>query len=189
MSLFWQLLQKVGSRWTWPGSSNRSCRPRARWGSTEAWLPTSSKSSPPSASATWCTSSWRRSWEWPRAESQSHDFQRLHFTRGPAITAPPKVKAKRIPGDVGTPPGVPGVISFCECQLRKDKKGCWMSGKMKLEDMDSVSSGCGGRDCCYLCLRNRKGAFECQNVGSWSEKWGPRVVVLGCAVWEFFLSD
>lgn len=39
-----------------------------------------------------------------------------------------------------------------------------MSGVLKVEDMDSVSSGCDDRDCCYLCLKHKKGAL---NVEMW----------------------
>lgn len=47
------------------------------------------------------------------------------------------------------PLGVRGAISFCECQLMKDKKRLTV-GKAKVKGMDSVSSGCG---CCYLCFK------------------------------------
>lgn len=43
--------------------------------------------------------------------------------------------------------GVRGVISFCECQLVKDKKRLTVG---KVKGMVSVSSGC---DCCYLCFK------------------------------------
>lgn len=66
-----QRRRKAARRFLCRASSGRSCRRRARRGSTGAWRQTSSRSSPPSASATWCTSSWRRSSEWRRAETPS----------------------------------------------------------------------------------------------------------------------
>lgn len=35
-----------------------------------------------------------------------------------------------------------------------------MSGMLKVEDMDSVSSGCDDHDCCYLHFKNKKGALS-----------------------------
>lgn len=148
--LFWQLLQQVSSIWKWADFSGRSCRPRARRGSTEAWRLTSSRSSPPSASAMWFTSSWRCSWGWRRAEIQSHDFQRLNATSDPSphnscLYHPSKdYNVKGIPGAIGAPPWVHGVVSFCECRLRKDERtlnvgptergriGLWAHGLMTM---------------------------------------------------------
>lgn len=53
------------------------------------------------------------------------------------------------PRDLMAPLGVRGAISFCECQLMKDKKRLTVR-KAKVKGMDSVSSGC---DCCYLCFK------------------------------------
>lgn len=73
-----QLWLKAASRWAWAVSSGTSCRPRARRASTGAWPPTSLKSYPPLASATWSTSTWRSSWESPRADTH----QSLDVTGG-----------------------------------------------------------------------------------------------------------
>lgn len=68
-----QRRRRAARRFPCRASSGRSCRRRVRRGSTGAWRQTSSRSSPPSASATWCTSGWRRSSEWRRAETPSRD--------------------------------------------------------------------------------------------------------------------